>query len=132
MNRSIRLLGAALGGLTGLALARPAGMLVASPDGEFRLTGSGALLLAPWLIAWVVVGFALLPYLTVVPATKLFRAVQNISTAEFVTAVIGLLLVVSVVIPTLARRVKEAFDRTQGGRRLPTGSVGGPGEVVSP
>jgi rhamnose transport system permease protein len=44
---------------------------------------------------------------------------------------VGLLLIVSVVIPTLARRVKEAFDRTQGGRRAPTGSVG-PGEAVRP
>ena len=55
----------------------------------------------------------------------------NVS-SDIQSIVVGLLLVVSVVIPTLARRVKEAFDRTQGGRRLPTGSVGGPGEVVSP
>jgi uncharacterized protein YacL len=92
VNRSIRLLGAALGGLTGLGLARPAGLLVVSADGEFSLTASGALFLVPWLIAWVVVGFALLPYLTVIPAAKLFRGVQELSTAEFVTAVIGLIL----------------------------------------
>jgi rhamnose transport system permease protein len=55
----------------------------------------------------------------------------NVS-SDIQSIVVGLLLVVSVVIPTLARRVKEVFDRTQGGRRLPTGSVGGPGEVVSP
>ena len=44
---------------------------------------------------------------------------------------VGLLLIVSVAIPTLARRVTEAIDRTQGGRRVPTGPVG-PGETVGP
>ena len=91
MIRSIRLLGAALGGMTGLALARPAGLLL-TPGGEFGLSPSGALLLAPWIIAWVVLGFALLPYLTVVPAARIFRGVQALSTAEFVTAVGGLIL----------------------------------------
>jgi rhamnose transport system permease protein len=43
---------------------------------------------------------------------------------------VGLLLVVSVVIPTLARRLNQAFDRTKGGRPRPAPSVGGPGEVV--
>jgi len=55
----------------------------------------------------------------------------NVS-SDIQSIVVGLLLIVSVVIPTLARRVKEAYDRAQGGRRVPTGSVGGPGEVVSP
>ena len=55
----------------------------------------------------------------------------NVS-SDIQSIVVGLLLIVSVVIPTLARRVKEAYDRAQGGRRMPTGSVGGPGEVVSP
>ncbi len=55
----------------------------------------------------------------------------NVS-SDIQSIVVGLLLIVSVVIPTLARRVKEAYDRAQGGRRLPTGSVGGPGEAVSP
>jgi uncharacterized protein YacL len=92
LTRTIRLLGAAIGGLTGLALARPAGLLFVTADGEFNVTASGALFLAPWLVAWVVVGFALLPYLTVVPAIRIFRAVQDLSTAEFVTAVVGLIL----------------------------------------
>jgi uncharacterized protein YacL len=92
VTRTIRLLGAALGALTGLALARPAGLLVVSAEGDYNVTPSGALFLAPWLIAWLVVGWALLPYLTVVPATRIFRGVQDLSTAEFVTAVIGLIL----------------------------------------
>ena len=54
----------------------------------------------------------------------------NVS-SDIQSIVVGLLLIVSVVVPTLARRVKEAFDRAQGGRRTPAGSVG-PGEAVGP
>jgi uncharacterized protein YacL len=90
--RNIRLLGVALGGLVGLALARPAGLLIISPGGGIDVTPSGGIWLIAWIAAWLVVGFAILPYLTVVPATWLFRAVQRLSTAEFVTAVVGLLL----------------------------------------
>jgi uncharacterized protein YacL len=48
--------------------------------------------LAAWVVAWTVVGFAVLPYLSVVPAGWLIRQVEALSTAEFVTAVVGLLL----------------------------------------
>jgi uncharacterized protein YacL len=82
--RNIRLLGAALGGLVGLALAASARLFEESP--------MGGTLLAAWVVAWVVVGFAILPYLTVVPAIWLIRQIQQLSTAEFVTAVVGLLL----------------------------------------
>ena len=54
----------------------------------------------------------------------------NVS-AEIQSIAVGLLLIVSVVIPSLARRVKAAIDRAQGGRPRPTPSVGSPGEVVS-
>ncbi|MFL5777304.1 MAG: PIN/TRAM domain-containing protein [Chloroflexota bacterium] len=84
MIRNIRLLGAALGGLVGLTLAASAQLFETSPN--------GAVLLAAWVIAWVVVGFAILPYLTVVPAVRLIREIEQLSTAEFVTAVVGLLL----------------------------------------
>ena len=84
MIRNIRLLGAALGGLVGLALAASAQLFSESP--------SGGWLLAAWVVAWVVVGFAILPYLTVVPAGWLLRQIEQLSTAEFVTAVVGLLL----------------------------------------
>jgi uncharacterized protein YacL len=90
--RNIRLLGIALGGIFGLALARPAGLLLDTPAGGLEITPLGGIWLIAWIVAWVVVGFAILPYLTVVPATWLFRAVQDLSTAEFVTAVAGLLL----------------------------------------
>jgi len=82
--RNIRLLGAALGGLVGLTLAASARLFEDLPMG-------GPLLVA-WVLAWIVVGFAILPYLTVVPAGWLIRQAQQLSTAEFVTAVVGLLL----------------------------------------
>ena len=59
MIRTIRLLGAALGGIVGLALGTA---------GEGLFGGSyGGALMAAWVIAWVVVGFSILPYLTIVP-----------------------------------------------------------------
>ena len=85
MIRYIRVLGAALGLLVGLVLAGADGGLF----DETEFTGA---LLAVWVIAWGVVGFAILPYLTVVTATWLLQRVEEISTAEFVTAVIGLLI----------------------------------------
>ena len=85
MIRIIRLLGAALGLLIGLSF-------VAGGDGIFGQGAYAGALIAVWLVAWVVVGFAVLPYLTVVPAMWLIRWVQELSTAEFVTAVLGLLI----------------------------------------
>jgi uncharacterized protein YacL len=83
--RIIRFLGAALGALIGL-------VVVLVDTAQFERTGSAALLIPVWLIAWVSVGFLLLPYLTVVPAGKLIREVERMSTAEFVAAVVGLLM----------------------------------------
>ena len=83
--RIIRLLGAALGLLVGLSF-------VAGNGGPFRDSTYAGALIAAWLVAWLVVGFAVLPYLTVVPAGMLINGVQRLSTAEFVTAVLGLLL----------------------------------------
>ena len=85
MIRYIRVLGAALGLFVGLVLAGIEGGLFVGSD------YAGALL-AAWSVAWVVVGFALLPYLTVVPAMWLISRVEELSTAEFVAAVIGLLI----------------------------------------
>ena len=85
MIRYIRVLGAALGGLIGLVLAGADG-------GLFRDATYAGFLLAAWVIAWVIVGFAILPYLTIVPATWLISRVESLSTAEFITAVVGLLL----------------------------------------
>jgi uncharacterized protein YacL len=83
--RSIRLLGAALGVVVGLTLATYEGGLYTG------MQYSGAVL-AAWTIAWLVAGFGVLPYLTVVPAGWVLRQGQQLSTAEFVTAVLGLLI----------------------------------------
>jgi uncharacterized protein YacL len=83
--RILRLLGAALGAFIGLGLATASGI--------FQETGSSyGLILAGWTVAWLIVGFAILPYLTIVPATWIVRSVQALSTAEFVTAVGGLII----------------------------------------
>jgi uncharacterized protein YacL len=84
--RSIRILGAALGAILGLGLGTLGG------DGLFGHLANGGAFLAVWVALWAIVGFAILPYLTVVPAGWLIRGVQSLSTAEFVTAVAGLLI----------------------------------------
>jgi uncharacterized protein YacL len=81
----IRVLGAVLGGLVGIGLA-------AANQALFGGAPNAGLLLATWIVAWFIVGFALLPHLTVVPAGWLIRRVQELSTAEFVTAIGGLLI----------------------------------------
>jgi uncharacterized protein YacL len=67
-------------------------VLATAGDGLFNDATYAGFLLAAWVIAWVIVGFAILPYLTIVPATWLIARVEDLSTAEFITAVIGLLL----------------------------------------
>ena len=85
MIRYIRVLGALLGGSIGLVLAT-------TGDGLFNQFDASGALVALWVVAWIVVGFGILPHITVEPATWLIRQVEELSTAEFVTAVIGLLL----------------------------------------
>jgi uncharacterized protein YacL len=83
--RYIRILGGALGGLIGLAV-------VAASYEPFGQAFAPGALIAAWVIAWIVLGFGVLPYLTVIPAGWLLRAVQSLSTAEFVAAIVGMLL----------------------------------------
>jgi uncharacterized protein YacL len=86
--RYIRVLGAALGGLVGLALAA----IEVNGRQLFSDVPNPGAFLAAWVVAWIVVGFAILPYLTVVPAIWIVRRVEDLSTAEFVAAVLGLLI----------------------------------------
>jgi uncharacterized protein YacL len=81
--RTIRVLGAALGALVGLGIA-------VGGTGLFTGVNYAGFFLAAWTIAWMVMGFAILPYLTVVPAGWLIKRVQEMSTAEFVAAILGL------------------------------------------
>lgn len=85
MYRTIRILGAAIGAFVGLGFA-------ALGTGLFTGATYAGFLVAAWTIAWGVVGFAVLPYLTIVPASWVVRQVQDLSTAEFVAAVLGLLV----------------------------------------
>jgi len=85
VTRVIRLLGAALGLLIGLSF-------VVGGSGIFGQGAYAGAAIALWLVAWLVVGFAVLPYLTIVPAAWLILSVQELPTAEFVTAVLGLFL----------------------------------------
>jgi uncharacterized protein YacL len=91
LMRLLRVLGGALGCLVGLTLADGARFF-----GSFEHPELFAL---AWVVAWTVVGFLIVPYLTVVPALRLVRAVQSISTDEFVAGVLG--LVVGLVIGVL-------------------------------
>jgi uncharacterized protein YacL len=83
--RTIRFLGASLGGLIGI-------ILVITQLAVFQPAPGSPLLVVGWVVAWIVLGFTLLPYLTVIPALAALRAVTELSTAEFVTAIIGLFL----------------------------------------
>ena len=49
-------------------------------------------MLATWIAAWFVVGYAILPYVTVEPAKRLAGSVSAMSTGEFIAAVLGLLV----------------------------------------
>jgi uncharacterized protein YacL len=88
MSRFVRVLGAILGMLVGLQLAS----LDVGGRGLFSETPSGNFLLAVWVVAWLMVGFLILPYLTIEPAGWLIRGVRTLSTGEFVTAIAGLLI----------------------------------------
>ena len=85
MIRTIRFLGAALG----RAHRDP---LVIAQLAVFEPAPGAPLLVIGWVVAWIVLGFTLLPYLTASRRLSALRSVQQLSTAEFVTAIIGLFL----------------------------------------
>jgi uncharacterized protein YacL len=87
MIRFVRIFGAAMAAVTASVLYATAGVPTADPS-----TAGGVLLLAVWIAAWTVIGYSILPYLTVQPAQWLIRHVLVITTAEFVSGVVGLLV----------------------------------------
>lgn len=87
MNVFIRLFGGALGALVAVGLASAFGV----PRLELTSLG-GAVLLAGWIGAWIVIGFSILPYVTLVPAAWLIWRVTELSTGEFLSAVAGLVV----------------------------------------
>jgi len=88
MMRFIRLVGGGLGVILAISLAGFGG----TSSGLLEPAIEGRLLLATWIAAWFVVGYAILPYLTVEPARRLANSVSEMSTGEFVAAVLGLLV----------------------------------------
>ena len=58
----------------------------------FDRTGSAVFVIPVWVVAWTLVGFLILPYLTVVPVGRIIKGVQAMSTAEFLAAVVGLII----------------------------------------
>jgi uncharacterized protein YacL len=103
--RNIRFLGGALGGLVGITLG------IANQE-QFLEAPAGGALVVIFVLAWIVAGFTILPYLTVIPAGRLIRSVQSLSTAEFVTAVIGGLL--GLLMGLLLGSPLSAFDKPLG------------------
>lgn len=81
----LRLFGGAIGALVGIALT--GGYNIPLID----LTSIGGIvLLVGWIAAWFVIGFSIAPYITLYPARWLIRRVMDLSTGEFVSAVVGL------------------------------------------
>lgn len=79
----VRLLGGALGTVLALVLS---GWL-------FDLsTVAGVIMAVIWLAAWFVIGFSIMPYVTVQPASWLVRSVVDLSTGEFISGVVGLVV----------------------------------------
>jgi uncharacterized protein YacL len=85
MLRFVRLLGGALGVILAITLA-------GLSDSLLDQSTEGRLMLFTWIVAWAVVGFAIMPYITITPARWLMRAVTDMSTDEFVAAVVGLIV----------------------------------------
>ena len=67
MLRFVRLTGGALGVILALSFAS----FDATGRGFFAPTVEGRVLLGAWVAAWLVLGYAILPYITVTPAARL-------------------------------------------------------------
>jgi uncharacterized protein YacL len=87
VSRFVRLFGGALGALIAIALTSALGI----PHLDSTSVG-GAVLLAGWIGAWFVIGYSILPYVTVLPARWLIRRVGDLSTGDFVSGTVGLLI----------------------------------------
>ncbi|MEA2677409.1 MAG: hypothetical protein QOJ81_1550 [Chloroflexota bacterium] len=87
MNSFVRVFGGALGALIAIVLA--GGAHIPPLD----LTSIGAVvLLVLWVAAWGVIGFSILPYVTVQPARWLIGRVMTLSAGEFISAAAGLIV----------------------------------------
>ena len=64
MLRAIRYTGAALGAVLAIALAS----LMGTSSAFFEPRPAAAGLLAVWILSWAVIGYAILPHVTIEPA----------------------------------------------------------------
>jgi uncharacterized protein YacL len=87
MNSFVRLFGGGLGAAIAVTLAGGAHI----PPLDLSSFGAAVLVIA-WIGAWVVIGFSILPYITVLPARFLISRVMTLSAGEFVSAVGGLIV----------------------------------------
>ena len=88
MLKFIRLIGGAFGVILAISLASFDGTAASL----LEPTTASRLMLIAWIAAWGVAGFAIAPYITVMPARWIMRAVTDMSTEEFLAAVAGMLL----------------------------------------
>ncbi|HUR16425.1 MAG TPA: PIN domain-containing protein [Candidatus Limnocylindrales bacterium] len=87
MINFVRLFGGALGALIAVVLADSFDI----PRADLASLG-GVVLLAGWVSSWFVIGFSILPHITVNPARWLIAHVMDLSTTEFISATGGLLI----------------------------------------
>ena len=87
MNNFVRLFGGALGALIAIVLAGGAHI----PPLDLSSIGA-VVMLVLWVAAWVVIGFSILPYVTVLPARWLIGRVMTLTAGEFVSAAAGLII----------------------------------------
>ena len=85
MTSFVRLFGGALGALIADRPRRRRRHPAARPVDARRASSCWS----RWIGAWFVIGFSILPYITVLPARWLIRRVIDLSTGEFVSAVGG-------------------------------------------
>jgi uncharacterized protein YacL len=87
VNSFVRLFGGGLGAAIAVTLAGGAHI----PPLDLSSVGAAVLVIA-WIGAWVVIGFSILPYVTVLPARWLMAHVMTLSAGEFLSAVGGLIV----------------------------------------
>ncbi len=111
----MRWFGGALGALVAIALASGAGV----PRIDLSSIGD-SVLLGGWIGAWFVIGFSILPYITLVPAQWLIRRVNELSTGDFVSGIAGLIvgLVIGLLLGLPLTQLPDPYRWL-----LPTGTV---------
>ncbi len=87
MSSFVRLFGGGLGAAIAVTLAGGAHI----PPLDLSSIGAAVLVIA-WIGAWVVIGYSILPYVTVLPARWLIGRVMTLSAGEFLSAVAGLIV----------------------------------------